>query len=113
MNAMGVRIEHNGKMVQNKINHIGLRWKLADDFVNRTGQGLFENDQVQEFNDLVKKRFLYYFELLPVMQDRSSIRPPYTSKTIDDKSLLNSINKQKEYKSYLGSVNKSQNHRTN
>jgi hypothetical protein len=57
MNAMGVRIERNGKMVQNKINHIGLRWKLADNFVNRTGQGLLENDQVQEFNDLVKNVF--------------------------------------------------------
>jgi hypothetical protein len=43
------------------------------------------------------------------MQDRSSIRPPYTSETIDDKSLSMSINKQKEYKSYLGSVHKSQN----
>lgn len=54
-----------------------------------TGQGILANEGEERFKELVKQRCTYYFDLLPVMQDRHSIRAVFTN---DDDSLFDALN---------------------
>jgi len=62
--------------VQEKINRMFSTFKAADDWATHTGQGVKETEGIKAFEEAVKKRCPYYFELADVMLDRSSTRPP-------------------------------------
>ena len=63
----------------NKISHIEKAFSAAHDFANtETGQGLKEND-TGEFDDAVRRKCLYYFDLLEIFGDRASAKPKVTS----------------------------------
>jgi hypothetical protein len=79
MNAAKVRVKRDGKQVMNKIAHIEKAFRAAHDFANsETGQGLKETDAGQ-FDDAVKKKCQYYFDLLDIFGDRASAKPKATS----------------------------------
>jgi hypothetical protein len=67
------------KNVQNKIQHIEKTFKEAHNFANsETGAGLREQDE-GTFEEAVKRYCPYYYDLLPIMQDRASSKPKATS----------------------------------
>jgi hypothetical protein len=69
----------NAKNVQSKIQHIEKTFKDAFTFAtSETGAGLQETDE-GTFNDAVKKKCPYYFDLLDIMSDRASSKPKATS----------------------------------
>ena len=83
INSHSVRKERNAKQISSKIGFILDTWKMAHDFANtETGAGLREND-VASFNDAVRKKCKYYFDLLEVLADRASSKPKATSKPDD------------------------------
>lgn len=73
--------------VRNKIDGLISSFKIADEFALNTGhQGIRENEGEERFAECVKQRCAYYFDLLPVMQDRHSIRPSFTTDLDDSDS---------------------------
>jgi hypothetical protein len=79
MNAAKVQVVRDAKQVMNKISHIEKAFRAAHDFANtETGQGLKEND-TGEFDDAVRRKCLYYFDLLEIFGDRASAKPKVTS----------------------------------
>jgi len=75
INAAKVKVVRDGKQVMNKISHIEKCFRMAHDFTNtETGQGLQENDP-REFDDAVKGKCPYYFDLLDIFGDRASAKP--------------------------------------
>jgi hypothetical protein len=78
--------QRNAKNVQSKIQHIEKTFKDAYTFASsETGAGLKEGD-VGTFEDAVKKKCPYYFDLLDIMQDRASSKPKATSYDDSDES---------------------------
>jgi hypothetical protein len=55
----------------------------AHDWVNNTGVGVLERDGQVTFEEAVKKRFMYYYDLLDVMSERSSARPRASTDTMN------------------------------
>jgi hypothetical protein len=79
INAGKVKVVRDGKQVMNKISHIEKSFRLAHDFANtETGQGLQENNW-GEFDDAVRRKCPYYFDLLEIFGDRASAKPKATS----------------------------------
>lgn len=74
----GVRTIRTPKAIKNKISNIEDMFKEAHDWAHQTGAGVKEDDP-RQFNDYVKKKCPYYFDLLEVMQDRATARPQFTS----------------------------------
>jgi hypothetical protein len=71
--------QRNAKNVLNKIQHIEKTFKDAHLFASsETGAGLKEDDE-GTFEDSVKKKCPYYFDLLDIMADRASSKPKATS----------------------------------
>ena len=71
--------QRDSKNVKSKIEHIERTWRKAHDFATSvTGAGLKDNDE-GKFEDLVKKKCPYYYDLLEIMQDRASSKPKLTS----------------------------------
>jgi hypothetical protein len=69
----------NSKNVMNKINHIEKTFKDAHIFASsETGAGL-KGDDEGTFEDALKKKCPYYFDLLDIMADRASSKPKATS----------------------------------
>jgi hypothetical protein len=65
-----------GKSVICKIANIEERFRLAYVYANSTtGQGVLAEHGEITFEDSVKRRCPYYFELLPIMADRSGTEP--------------------------------------
>jgi hypothetical protein len=74
------------KNVQSKIQHIEKTFKEAHAFAtSETGAGLKEDDE-GTFDDAVKRKCPYYFDLLDVMADRASSKPKATSYDDSDDS---------------------------
>ena len=71
----GCRIERSADAVVKKIQEIEGRFIKAHDWVNNTGQGVKENESAETFEGLVRQRCKWYFELAPIMGDRSKARP--------------------------------------
>lgn len=70
----------DGKSVLNKIQHIERTFKEAHNFAeSETGAGIRENDGVTTFEDLVKKKCPFYYDIYDIMIDRASTRPKATS----------------------------------
>jgi hypothetical protein len=54
----------------------------AHDWVNNTGVGVLERDGQVTFEEAVKKRFAYYYDLVDVMSERASSRPRASTDTM-------------------------------
>jgi hypothetical protein len=75
INAAKVKVFRDGKQVMNKMSHIEKCFRMAHDFANtETGQGLQENDP-GEFDEAVKGKCPYYFDLIEIFGDRASAKP--------------------------------------
>jgi hypothetical protein len=84
INAAGVRVKRDAVKVKSKIEHIESCFKSAHDFsFTETGAGLKEKDDATDFNEAVLKKCPWYFDLLPIFQDRASARPKMTSDELD------------------------------
>jgi len=71
--------------VKNKINHLEESFKKAHKFAtSETGAGLEEKHGTETFQDMVRKICLYYYEMLPIMQDRAKVKPKVTSYNLFD-----------------------------
>lgn len=71
--------------VQAKINYLEETFRVAHKFcTEETGQGIEENQDKQTFQDVVRKKCVHYYELLPIMRDRSSTAPKLTNFNHDD-----------------------------
>jgi hypothetical protein len=76
----------NAKNVQSKIQHIEKTFKEAYTFAtSETGAGLKEGDE-GTFEEAVKKKCPYYFDLVDIMADRASSKPKATSYDASDES---------------------------
>jgi len=78
MKEAGVRKYRSPKAIKNKIIVLEDSFKQAHDWAGQTGAGVRENDP-RHFDDYVLKKCPYYFNLLDIMQDRSTSRPQLTS----------------------------------
>jgi hypothetical protein len=79
INAAKVKVVRDGKQVMNKISHIEKSFRLAHDFANtETGQGLKESNW-GEFDEAVRRKCPYYFDLLEIFGDRASAKPKVMS----------------------------------
>ena len=78
----------DAKNVLSKIQHIERTFKDAHQFAtSETGAGLQENDS-GSFEEAVKKKCLYYYDILEVMSDRASSKPKATSYDLEDEDIL-------------------------
>ena len=80
----GCRMERTAEAVVSKIREIETKFIKAHDWVNNTGQGVKENEGVHSFEGAVRKRCPWYFELEPIMAERSKARPKATTESIGD-----------------------------
>jgi hypothetical protein len=77
--------KRDSKNVLNKIQHIEKKWREAHNFAtSETGAGILESDGATSFEELVKGKCPYYYELLEVMQDRASTAPKVTNYAEDE-----------------------------
>jgi hypothetical protein len=79
----GIRKYRSSKAIKNKIINLEETFKNAHDWAGQTGAGVKEDDP-QSFDEYVLKKCPHYFDLLPVMQDRSNARPKLTSDNLED-----------------------------
>jgi hypothetical protein len=79
----GVRVKRDKDKVTAKIKHIETSFRSAHDFAfTETGAGLKETDE-GNFRDIILKKCPWYFDLLPIFQDRASAKPRLTSDDLD------------------------------
>lgn len=79
MNSAKVKVVRDGKQVMNKISHLEKSFRCAHDFANsETGQGLKDSNW-GEFDEAVKSKCPFYFDLLEIFGDRASAKPKATS----------------------------------
>jgi len=79
INDGGVMEERTGVQVQAQMSRLESNMRAAYDFAcTETGAGLLETDKIS-FDEAVRKKCSYYFELQPVMCERASITPKATS----------------------------------
>jgi hypothetical protein len=79
INAKGVVINRDAKQVYSKIQHLEERFKAAHDWSTTvTGAGMLENDK-GGFDKKVLSLCPHYFDLLPIMGERSSAKPKATN----------------------------------
>ena len=77
------RVKRSAEQVQQKISHLETKFTEAHDWASNTGQGVLERDGQASFDDAVRQRCPYYFELLPIMGDRGKARPRVTTDTLE------------------------------
>ena len=74
----------DGKSVKSKIEHVERAWRKAHEFAtSATGAGIQATDGVSKFEELVKKKCPFYYDIIEVMQDRASSRPKVTNYDLD------------------------------
>jgi hypothetical protein len=74
------------KQIQSKISYIEESFRTAHIFAtSETGAGIQEKEGKETFKDYVRKKFLYYYELCPIMADRSGTEPKLTN--LDNRNL--------------------------
>lgn len=78
-------VTRDSKSVLNKIQHIERSFKEAHTFAeSETGAGIKEKDGEANFQDLVKKKCPFYYDIYDVMIDRASTRAKTTNYELDD-----------------------------
>jgi len=65
-----------GRQVQERIRAIESKYKDAADWLNNTGSGVTDENNLRE---ALVKRCQYYYELQPIMEERPNVRPLYTN----------------------------------
>ena len=77
-------MERTAKDVINKIQHLEKSFRLAWEYARKvTGAGVKENDPAS-FEQKIESTCFYYYDLLPIMGDRSSNNPKGSSDNLDD-----------------------------
>jgi hypothetical protein len=71
-NTLKVR---NAASVHLKMTAFEYQFRQAHDWAAMTGVGVLASDGKISFDEAVKKRFVYYFDVLDVMAERASARP--------------------------------------
>jgi hypothetical protein len=61
--------------IQLKIQLLEQLFCVAHDWVNNTGVGVLERDRQSSFEETLKKKFHYYYDLVDYMADRASSHP--------------------------------------
>ena len=79
MRDAGCRVPRSADAVVKKIQELETKFVQAHDWANNTGQGVREQDGQETFENLVLQRCRWYFDLLPIMGDRSKAAPPITT----------------------------------
>ena len=79
MKDAGCRVPRSADAVVKKIQELETKFVQAHDWANNTGQGVREQDGQETFENLVRQRCRWYFDLLPIMGDRSKASPPVTT----------------------------------
>ena len=80
MKDAGCRVPPSADAVVKKIQELETKFVQAHDWANNTGQGVREQDGQETFENLVRQRCQWYFDLLPIMGDRSvKATPPCTT----------------------------------
>jgi hypothetical protein len=104
INAAGIcngRIRTD-RQVQEKIRYIDKAFKKAHDFAHtETGAGLRESDPETKYRDALLKKCIYYFDLLPVYEDRACARAKVTS---DDIGTTSPFKKKKYTSDYTSTM---------
>jgi hypothetical protein len=73
------------KQIQSKISYIQTSFTIAHIFnTSETGAGIEKQQGKQTFHDIVRKKCPYYFELCPIMADRSCVEPKLTNMNPND-----------------------------
>ena len=77
--------QRDGRNVKSKIEHVKRTWKKAHDFAtSATGAGIQASDGLTKFEDLVKGKCPFYYDLLDIMQDRASSKPKVTNYDLEN-----------------------------
>ena len=77
---MGIERNRTDEQVGNRIEYLQSRFKETFDWAHgTTGQGLLVDSGADSFREAVKQKFKWYYDLLPIMQDRSSTKPTMLS----------------------------------
>jgi hypothetical protein len=72
--------KRNGKNVLSKIQHIQRSFREAHNFAeSETGAGILENDGETTFENIVKRKCPYYYDIKDIMIDRASTKPKASS----------------------------------
>ena len=79
MRDAGCRVAHSADTIIKKIQELETKFVQQHDWANNTGQGVKEQDCEQTFENLFKQHCKWYFELLPIMGDRSKATPVVTT----------------------------------
>lgn len=105
MKLAGCRFVRTPQAVVKKITDIEDKFVKAHDWVNNTGQGVRERDGEETFESVVRQRCKWYFELEPIMANRSKAKPKATTESlIGQKKTTMSANLSISSGSSLGSV---------
>lgn len=84
INQKNLKVVRSWKQVLSKIKHLEDCFKKAHDWAQgQTGAGVQETDPAG-WRESVLQRFPHYYELLPIMVDRASARPPITNEELSD-----------------------------
>jgi hypothetical protein len=75
----GVRAKRNAKQVISKITQLEDKFKTVHDWTQATGAGM---EGTGGYEDYIKSRCPFYYDLIPIMQDRASAKPKYTSEDL-------------------------------
>lgn len=106
------RVDRTPDAVIAKIRDIESKFTKAHDWVNNTGQGVKETDGVETFESAVRQRCTWYFELEPIMGERSKARPKATTDSLFDDELSLSSSSEDNGRSVPASVYASGNKKT-
>ena len=87
MKAAGCRVHRSPEAVVKQIQEIEKKFIKAHDWANNTGQGVKERDGEQTFENLVRSRCKWYYELVPIMADRSKAKPKATTESLKNNSM--------------------------
>ena len=79
MKDAGCRVHRTVDAAVKKIQELEPKFVQAHDWANNTGQGVREQDEEETFENLVRQRCRWYFDLLPIMGDRSKAAPLVTT----------------------------------
>ena len=77
--AMGLDRQRDERQVDNKIRYIERKFKEVYEWVNNTGQGVLADQGAESFEEIVKKKCNWYYDLLPIMRDRAATHPVFHS----------------------------------
>ena len=78
-----VRAVRTSKSILGKMHVIAKSFKAANDWANQTSQGV---DDKEQFDAAVKKRYIYYDLLQPIMADRATYSALATNDDLEDSS---------------------------